>query len=122
MTNMTNWFEIPVTDLARAKKFYSEVMQVEMTEHEMAGIKMAFFPHEDGVVSGGLCQGEMYKPSTDGTVVYLNCEKDLTPFLERVEPAGGKIIVPKTLITEEIGYFAMFIDSEGNSMAFHSFG
>lgn len=122
MAHTINWFEIPAANLDRAKKFYSEVMQIEMPVQEIMGIKMAFFPMEEGEVSGSLCEGEMFTPSKTGTVVYLNCGDDLSLQLSRVEAAGGKIVVPKTLITEEIGYFAVFTDTEGNNIAFHSKG
>ena len=120
MANSINWFEIPATDLQRAKKFYSAVMEIEMPEQEISGMKMAFFPYEEGDVSGALVEGEMFKPSADGAVVYLNCGEDLSPYLSRVETAGGKVVMPRTLVTEEIGSIAMFIDSEGNRIALHS--
>lgn len=122
MAHAINWFEIPATDLERAKKFYSEVMQIEMEVQDMMGIKMAIFPMDEGDICGALCQGEMFTPSQTGTVVYLNCGDDLTPHISRVEAAGGKVVVPKTLITEEIGYFAVFTDTEGNNVAMHSIG
>jgi hypothetical protein len=40
--------------------------------------------------------------------------------LNRVEPAGGRIMVGKTLITPELGFFAMFTDADGNRLALHS--
>jgi len=67
-----------------------------------------------------LVQHEMYKPSADGAVIYLNGNPDLALPLSKVEGAGGKIVMPKTLITEEIGYMAFFIDTEGNKVAMHS--
>ncbi|MFH1197212.1 MAG: VOC family protein [bacterium] len=120
MANVINWFEIPVEDIDRASKFYAEVLGGELSQMEMAGIKMAFLPMQGEGVGGALCQSDAYKPSTDGTLVYLNGGGDLSVPLARVENAGGKIILPKTLITEEIGYMAMFIDCEGNKVAFHS--
>jgi len=120
MANVINWFEIPVTDINRASKFYSEVLGGDLSQMEMGGIKMAFLPMQGEGVGGALCQSDQYKPSTDGTLVYLNGGDDLSAPLSRVEKSGGKVLLPKTLITEEIGYMAMFIDSEGNKVAFHS--
>ncbi|MEW6652185.1 MAG: VOC family protein [Bacteroidota bacterium] len=121
MANVLNWFEIPVTDMDRAVKFYSEVMGYEsMYQTNMEGIDMAFFPMEGESVSGSLCKGEWYKPTTDGLIIYLNANPDLEIPLSKVEAAGGKVILPKKLITEEIGYMAIIIDSEGNRVAFHS--
>ncbi|MFA8342640.1 MAG: VOC family protein [Rhodothermaceae bacterium] len=122
MANVVNWFEIPAKDLQRAKKFYSEVFDVEMSEHEMQGFKMAFFPMEENEIGGGLCEGEGYEPSKTGVKVYFNCGDDLSVQLSRVEAAGGEIVMPKTLITEEIGYMAFINDTEGNGVAFHSKG
>jgi predicted enzyme related to lactoylglutathione lyase len=120
--NSLNWFEISVADINRAKKFYETTFGIEMPLQEMMGMKMAFFPSEDmnGKVSGSLVQGSMHKPSVDGAKVYLNGNPDLSNALSRVEKAGGKVIMPKTKISDEIGYMAFFSDSEGNSVALHS--
>lgn len=122
--NAINWFEISVADIARAKKFYEAVFNVTMHEAEMMGMKMAFFPAEpgNGKVSGGLVQGDDYKPSTEGAKIYFNGNPDLSVALGRVEAAGGKILMPKTHITPEIGYMAFFMDTEGNTVALHSMG
>ena len=120
--NALNWFEIPVTDINRAKKFYEGIFNIQMQEQEMMGMKMAFFPSEDmnQKVSGGLVEGPMHKPSADGSKIYLNGNPDLSNTLSRVEKAGGKVLMPKTKISDEIGYMAFFADSEGNSVALHS--
>ena len=120
--NSLNWFEIPATDIARAKKFYEAIFDIKMDEQEMMGMKMAFFPYEDmnGKVSGGLVQGPMHKPSADGAKVYLNGNPDLSVALGKVEAAGGKVVMPKTKISDEIGYMGFFIDTEGNAGALHS--
>lgn len=123
-TNSLNWFEIPAIDISRAKKFYETLFNFEMSEHDMNGMKMAFFPYAPGSghVSGGLAQSEMHNPSTDGAVVYLNGNPNLDAALGKVEAAGGKVVMPKTQIDENIGYMAIFIDSEGNRVALHSQG
>ncbi len=121
MANIINWFEIPATDFDRAVKFYSEVLGGEIQQQEMMGTKMGFLPMEgEGGVGGAICAGENYKPSSDGAKLYLNGGEDLSLQLSRVEAAGGKVIMPKTKITDEIGYMAFFIDTEGNNVAFHS--
>jgi len=120
MVNVINWFEIPAVDLNRAVKFYSEVMGVKFYITEFGGFKMAFFPMEGNGVGGALCQGEWYKPSQEGTIIYLNANPDLSVPLSRIETAGGKVIMNKKWISEDIGYMAMFVDSEGNRVAFHS--
>jgi hypothetical protein len=120
--NALNWFEISVNDISRATKFYETIFGIELQQSEMMGMKMAFFPSEDmnGKVSGGLVQGPMHKPSADGAKVYLNGNPDLSNALSKIEKAGGKVLMPKTKITDEIGFMAFFTDTEGNTVALHS--
>lgn len=120
MQNLINWFEIPAKDISRAKKFYRTILGLEMNETEMFGTKMAFFPTDGSNVSGAIVQGDDYSPSTEGALVYLNGGSNLETALVKVEGAGGKVIVPKTQISPEMGYFAMFLDTEGNKIALHS--
>jgi predicted enzyme related to lactoylglutathione lyase len=123
-TNALNWFEISVTDIARAKKFYEEVFAVKMDEKEMMGMKMAFFPADfmNGKVGGALVESQYHKPSADGAKIYLNANPDLNVAMGKVEAAGGKIHMPKMLIDEQTGYMAFFFDTEGNLTAVHSNG
>lgn len=119
MQSWTSWFEIPATDLARAKKFYDAIFQMETEIFDFGGLKMGMFPHTG--VGGALCQHESYRPSeTHGPLIYLNGNPDLQTVLDRVEPAGGRVIRAKTQISPEYGYMAVFIDTEGNRMALHS--
>ncbi|XZF15514.1 VOC family protein [Chitinophagaceae bacterium MMS25-I14] len=122
-TNILNWFEIPVSDIARAKKFYETIFDLgEMQLIDMMGSQMAFFPFDNmaGRVAGALVKGSLHKPSGDGAVVYMNGNPDLQQVLDRIEAAGGKIQLPKTLINQDTGYMAFFIDTEGNSIGLHS--
>ncbi|MEO5996075.1 MAG: VOC family protein [Chitinophagaceae bacterium] len=123
-TNSLNWFEIPVTDTARAKKFYEAILDIKMDTQEMMGMEMTFFPYDmqatNGKVSGALVKGSMHKPSADGAVIYLNANPAIQHVIDRIETAGGKLIMPKTSIGENIGYMAFFMDSEGNRMALHA--
>jgi len=66
MQNRVVWFDIAVSDLDRAKEFYSKVFDVELTDSEMGPNKMSMFPFEPGVASGALVQGPDYKPSAEG--------------------------------------------------------
>jgi uncharacterized protein len=121
-TNSLNWFEIPVTDMARAKHFYQVIFGIHMEESEMMNMRMAMFPFEStsGKASGALVQSEYHKPAMDGAIVYLNANPDMGPVLERIEQEGGQILMPKTAISPEIGYMAFFADTEGNRVALHS--
>lgn len=123
-TNALNWFEIPVTDTARAKKFYETIFDVQMFSDNMMGMEMTFFPgdpeNQTGKVSGALVKSDMHKPGMDGTIVYLNANPAIQTVVDKIEAAGGKVIMPKTKITDDIGYMAFFIDSEGNRMGLHA--
>lgn len=120
--NALNWFEIPASDINRAKSFYENIFGISMTEpSDMMGMSMSFFPATDGKVSGGLVQSESHIPSQDGTVVYLNANPaGMENILDKIPSAGGQVVMPKTQIDPEIGYMAFFIDSEGNKVALHS--
>jgi predicted enzyme related to lactoylglutathione lyase len=120
--NSLNWFEISVSDISRAKKFYETIFGIEMREQEMMGMKMAFFPAGDmnGKVSGSLVQSPSHTPSADGSKIYLNGNPDLGNALSKIEAAGGKVVMPKTKISDDIGHMAFFIDTEGNNVALHS--
>jgi len=120
--NSLNWFEISVADIKRATKFYETIFGIKLDQQEMMGMKMAFFPSEDmsKKVSGGLVQGPNHKPSPDGAKIYLNGNPDLSGTLSKVATAGGKVVMPKTKISDDIGYMASFVDSEGNIVALHS--
>jgi predicted enzyme related to lactoylglutathione lyase len=120
--NVLSWFEIPVTDFERARAFYSQIFDFDMPKMQMGANMMGFFLMDQnaGGIGGAICQGQGYVPAQNGTLVYLNGGSDLNIVLNRVEKAGGKIVLPKTLINPELGFFAIFIDSEGNKVALHS--
>jgi predicted enzyme related to lactoylglutathione lyase len=123
MQNAIDWFEIPVADFDRAKKFYETIFQITLTAMRAGatGPRLALFPVDPTKgVSGALAQGSGHKPTWDGTKVYLNGGADLGDVLARVEPAGGSIAVPKTQISPQFGYMGAFIDTEGNWVGLHS--
>lgn len=121
--NALNWFEIPAADFERAKVFYGTILGSDLTETTMDGAsRMAFLPAGQNGVGGAIIQWEGCTPSQQGTVVYLNGGQDLQPALDRVQNAGGSVVIPKTAISPEHGYFALFLDSEGNRVGLHSMG
>ena len=123
LKNAINWFEIPVSDFNRAKKFYTTILDFEMHEEEMGDTKLGFLPfnmESKEVVGGAIAKGEGYFPSHHGVRVYLNGGSDLDIVLNRVVDAGGKVTLPKTKLSDEIGYIGSFIDSEGNLISLHS--
>jgi uncharacterized protein len=121
-TNAINWFEIAVKDIKRATKFYESILDIKTTSMEMMGMKMAMLPYDGykGTVGGALVQSEMHHPSATGSIVYLNANPDLELVAKRIEKAGGKVSMPKTLIDENTGYMAFFTDTEGNTIGLHS--
>ena len=102
-TNALNWFEIPVTDMARAKHFYQVAFGIHLEDMTMEGMEMAGFPYEpqSGKASGALVKSQYHKPSMDGVTIYLNANPDMTDVLQRIEGEGGQIVMPKTQITPE---------------------
>jgi uncharacterized protein len=120
MDNLINWFEIPALDFGRAIAFYKTILAIDIQQADMFGTQMGFFPTDGKNVSGAIVCGDGYTPSMEGATLYLNGGEDLALVLGRVEQAGGKILVPKTQISPEMGYFAMFMDTEGNKLALHS--
>ncbi len=120
MKNAINWFEIPVTDFARAKKFYEALLDAPITEMPYPEGKYGMLPADmQNGVGGGIVQGEGFEPSEKGALVYLNGGDDLAVPLARVETAGGRVTLPKTAIGPN-GFMAHFIDTEGNKVALHS--
>ena len=115
-----NWFEIPASDFERAVKFYSTILAKELPVSHINGSDMAFFSTEPLEVSGVIISGEGAEPSSKGILLYLNGGDDLNIPLNRVESAGGTVVVAKTRISDEIGCYAIFIDTEGNRLALHS--
>src|SRR6185436_12131018 len=124
MQNAISWFEIGTSDLSRATKFYETIFGVTLTPLDLDNIKMRMFPLENMMTNVGgaiVDSGGFHKPSaTDGPLVYLNGNPDVQNVLDKVEAAGGKIMVPKTEISAEYGYMAVIIDSEGNRIGLHS--
>jgi hypothetical protein len=125
--NMISWFEVPVLDMDRAKKFYETVFQVEITINNFGGVLMGWFPPADDITAPGISgslvksEGDYIPSATHGSVVYFNSQSgDISDELTRVEAAGGKILQDKTLISNEIGYMAQVLDSEGNRIALYN--
>lgn len=116
------WFEIPVSNMERAIAFYEKVFDTKLSRNQMGDLDMAWFPwdEKDGGAGGTLVHHqEFYTTSSEGVLIYFSSD-DLNTELGRIESAGGQILVPRTEIAPEIGYMAMFMDSEGNRIALHS--
>ncbi len=119
-TNPVGWFEIPVKDFNRARKFYEHVFEMNLEEHMVGEVQMAWFPMREGVpgAAGTLAKGEGYEPSSGGVLVYFSTP-DIMKTLTRVETRGGRVLLSRTRIGE-YGYIGIFQDSEGNRIGIHT--
>jgi len=114
-----SWFEIPAVNFKQAVEFYNKIYGITMETVENESVSVAFFPVKSGI-GGAIVSNLASAPGDKGPLLYLNGGDDLNRVLEMVEPAGGRVIMQKTLINEDSGYFAVFIDSEGNKLTLHS--
>lgn len=119
LKNFVSWFEIPAINFQQAVGFYNHIYNIEMKTFSNGQYMMAMFPANGGI-GGAVVSGPGSIPNDNGPLIYLNAGNDLNSVLNKVEEAGGRIIMPKTMINDETGYFAVFIDSEGNKLALHS--
>ncbi|KAG6013636.1 hypothetical protein E4U43_007186 [Claviceps pusilla] len=127
------WFEVPVYDIQRASKLYAEVFEWKMNPEPrpmgMHGIKAmhmftslskdfngAFLAMEDGyeMTRYGKHDKEILPP------LATFCVKDCDETLKQVGALGGRTQCHKTAIGHGQGYFARFLDSEGNVMGIWS--
>jgi predicted enzyme related to lactoylglutathione lyase len=122
--NTLNWFEIPVNDFDRARQFYSRLFDYEMRDILAGPNRRGFLPHDEqgGGIGGAIVHGPDYIPSQRGCLVYLNAGDDLDIVLARVPDAGGQVVQDKAPVSEEneLGYYAIIRDTEGNRIALHS--
>jgi predicted enzyme related to lactoylglutathione lyase len=122
--NPFTWVEIYVEDMSRAQKFYESVLQIEMISmqapDEFGDLEMLSFPRVQGEnnISGALCKTSEMKPGAGGTLVYFACE-DCAIETARVEKAGGQVLQEKFPIGEH-GFCSVVMDTEGNTIGFHS--
>lgn len=118
--NMAGWFEIPVTDMDRAKVFYESVFDLDLDRHQMGPQEMAWFPMQEGTygAGGALVRGPGYLPAQTGVVIYLTAP-EIEATLARVQAQGGRILAKKTAIGE-YGFTGFFADTEGNRIGIHS--
>jgi len=125
MPSAVNWFQIPASDCPRARAFYETICGFSLEKMEdPPNMEMWAFPADwrSGEVGGALVAGEGAVPSATGTMVFLNADPDLQAVLDRVEGAGGKVLMLKTPTNMDAGYFALIADTEGNTVGLHSRG
>jgi len=116
MKKVISWVEIPATNMKRAILFYNALLGLDLELLDFGVEKMACFPNDEGAIS--LAPG--FSPSNDGVLVSLYMEHPLEEAMETIIKNGGSVVKPKTKIEAEgRGYFALFMDSEGNRMGLY---
>ncbi|MBS9463820.1 VOC family protein [Flagellimonas sp. 389] len=117
--NLVVYFEIPVTDMDRAMKFYNAVFNYSFEKEIIDGNEMALFPFSENShgISGALAKGEIYKPTKDGALIYFKTDS-IDETLLLVTKNGGQLLYPKTS-NGDLGFVAEFQDTEGNRIALH---
>jgi predicted enzyme related to lactoylglutathione lyase len=118
--NVAVWFEIPAADFDRAVGFYEKIFETRLRREKFGPADLAVFPYDGNAVSGCVMKAEGFRPAADGCVVYLRTERDLAGPLAKVASAGGRVSLPKTALPPGMGFFAHFVDSEGNRVGLHS--
>jgi predicted enzyme related to lactoylglutathione lyase len=113
------WFEIPAVDLDRAVRFYETIFDASLKRQTMDLVELAVFPYDAPAISGCLIKGEQFKPG-GGTVVYLNAGDKLAAVRDRVEAAGGKVLMPDVALPGDMGVFTWIQDTEGNTVGLHA--
>lgn len=124
-SHIITWFEIPVIDLDRAIQFYETILDIKMTKRLDLDNESAFFPYDptviqatSGRVTGVLTKSAYNQPASNGTVIYINASPEIQSVLDKVEPAGGKIVTSQIPIPA--GLIAIILDSEGNKIGLHA--
>lgn len=119
--NIAGWFEIYVDNMDRAIDFYRYVFEIsEFINLSKQNYRMYAFEWDDQAegAGGALVKMDFNKPSTSGTIVYLNCE-DCEVIGKRTQEKGGEIVVAKTRL-KHFGFSAIIRDSEGNLIGLYS--
>ena len=119
MKNTIIWFEINVANLDQAKYFYDYVLQTNIRKEDMEGYPpMGIIPGEG--VNGALVEDEEYEaPEHSGIMLYFDGTSGINAYLERIEEAGGEVVVSRSFVNEFVGYWAAFSDLDGNLLAFY---
>jgi len=116
MNKLFYWVEIPAVDFDRAVDFYGKLLGAELEGMDFGTEKMACLPDDAGAVFWA----PDFKPSKDGVLVSINTGNDIDGWIERVIANGGTIDRPKCKIEAEgRGWFALFIDTEGNRLGLY---
>jgi uncharacterized protein len=121
-----SWFEMPADDVARATKFYNKVFDwatPPMSEDATFALTIKADkngnPTEVGGINGGF--HKRVDASDTGPVVNIMVD-DIDAKLKAIETAGGRVIQPRTEVSQYGFSKASFSDTEGNVMGVYSYG
>jgi len=115
-TNTCVWFEIPVTDLERARIFYAAVLGRDLVRNDDGPNPIvAFTDMADPGVSGHLYPGTPAAAGS-GPTIHLAATGGLTATAARVRDAGGAVVSDPIKIP--FGAFFYATDPDGNSIGF----
>jgi uncharacterized protein len=121
MNKTISWFEIPALDLNRASAFYEQILAVTLNRGDMGPASLAVFPYDRDSATGGCVMTiPGFKPSLEGSVVYLDAGNSLDTVLARIVPSGGAILLPRTELPGNMGVYAQFRDTEGNRVGLYA--
>lgn len=116
MSHAVVWFDVPVTDLDRAARFYTAVLGRSI-KNEFPDV--AVLAHTDNEVAGCLIRKAGHLPTDGGPLLYFSVNGRLDEALRLATELGGKILEAKHAIGP-FGFRAIVLDTEGNRIALHS--
>jgi predicted enzyme related to lactoylglutathione lyase len=120
MQTKINWFQIPSTDFDRAVRFYETIFDSKLRFERIGELPMGIFNAENGESIGCVVHGPQFVPSQSGPVLYLDATPSIDTVVARIGKAGGRVLIEKTELPNNIGFVAHFIDTEGNRLALHA--
>lgn len=120
--NAVGWFDIYVTEMDRAVRFYQGVLgaRLERMTDPTGETEMMGFPADMQVygAAGALVKTARARPGVGGATLYFSVA-DCATQEAAVAAAGGVVIRPKFSIGD-FGFVCLAQDSEGNVIGFHS--
>ena len=114
-------YEIPTRNLEAAQTFYQSLLGCTMRREPMGPSEGAVFPYDGEGIGGALmCGPSASAPSSDGTLVYLDCSPSLDAAMQRALAAGGLVALPRQALPPGMGFFAHIRDLDGNTVGLHA--
>jgi predicted enzyme related to lactoylglutathione lyase len=111
--NEAAFFAYPVTDLARARKFYEEILGLKHTGEPTT---VPWIEYDLGNATLGLGCYEGWKPSSDGAMLAFEVD-DFEKSISELKQAG--VPVHFDSMETPICHFAIFRDPDGNALMIH---